>query len=336
VNHDYALLGELDVIANEPEGGIDNELYFATSCEENYYPWNRSDPTALRLSEALAAFQSQPASTFAPFTAKTAYDESDAPYCAYWPFETAAPEPASGPLPNVPTLIISGAEDLRTPTSDARAVAAQIPDATLLVVPNTGHSVLGTEPTNCAQNAVNAFLAGKPVAQCTNTTIPATLQPVPVPPESLARVRAATGTSGLAGKTLGAVIDTLTQALNTGIDDFLNGSSLSATVHFGGLRAGWASFSLRGLHLHGFSYVPGVRVSGALATTATTHTLVVSGSRGATGTLIFDTKTKTLSGTLGGVFVSASTKRLSSQATAAQASSAAAPGYAYALRLAGW
>ena len=121
--------------ANAPEGGINYELYFATSCEENSYPWNRADTPTQRAAEALAAFTAEPASTFAPFSAQTAYNESDAPYCAYWPFATASPESTTGILPNVPTLIISGAEDLRTPTADAQAVAAAIPDATLLVVP---------------------------------------------------------------------------------------------------------------------------------------------------------------------------------------------------------
>ena len=60
---------------------------------------------------------------------------------------TPPPAPDEAPLPDVPTLILSGADDLRTPTANAREVAAQIPDAHLLVVPNTGHSVLGTEPT---------------------------------------------------------------------------------------------------------------------------------------------------------------------------------------------
>jgi pimeloyl-ACP methyl ester carboxylesterase len=329
---DYALLGELSVIANAPEGGIDNELYFATSCEENYYPWNRADPPAQRAAEALAAFEQQPASMFAPFTAKTAYNESDAPYCAYWPFATSAPESTSGSLPNVPTLIISGAEDLRTPTADAQSVAAQIPDATLLVVPNTGHSVLGTEPTNCAQNALQAFLAAKPISQCTDQRIPPTLYPAPLPPRHLRAVRAAAGTSGLAGRTLQAVLDTLSDALNTGVDDFLGGSSLSAAVRFGGLRAGWASFSLHGLRLHGYSYVPGVNVSGTFASTNLRYKLVVSGSAAAAGTLVFDTRAKTISGSLGGVFVSSSTKRLGQAASASVASAAAVAGRSLSLR----
>ncbi len=65
------------------------------------------------------------------------------------------------PLPNVPTLILSGADDLRTPTANAREVAAQIPDAQLLVVPNTGHSVLGADPTTCAQQRAAGAVRGQ-------------------------------------------------------------------------------------------------------------------------------------------------------------------------------
>ena len=101
-----------------------------------------------------------PAGTFGPFTAATAFDESSAPVCAYWPFATAAPETTITALPNVPTLIISGADDLRTPTANADAVKALIPDATIVVVPQTGHSALTTEFGTCGQTAVNAFFAG--------------------------------------------------------------------------------------------------------------------------------------------------------------------------------
>jgi pimeloyl-ACP methyl ester carboxylesterase len=58
----------------------------------------------------------------------------------------------------VPTLILSGAQDLRTPTSNARQVAALIPDAQLLVVPFTGHSVIGSDFSDCASLAVSGVL----------------------------------------------------------------------------------------------------------------------------------------------------------------------------------
>ena len=333
--HDYALLGSLNVSANAPDGGINYELYFATSCEENSYPWNRADAPAQRAAEALAAFTAEPASTFAPFSAQTAYNESDAPYCAYWPFATASPESTTGTLPNVPTLIISGAEDLRTPSADAQSVASAIPDATLLVVPNTGHSVLGTEPTNCAQNGLNAFLAGKPIVQCTNAKIPSDLYPAPLPPQSLKAVRVATNTTGLPGKTVQAVLETLSDAINTGSDNFLNGSSLSATIRYGGLRAGWASFSLRGVRMHAYSYVPGVKVTGLYGTQNYRYTLVVSGSHAADGSLVVNNKTKTISGALGGVFVSSPTDHIAHAARNATASAAGAAGRALALRLGG-
>ena len=79
------------------------------------------------------------------------------PACAFWPYTTPAPAPEQAPFPSVPTLILSGADDLRTPTANAREVAAQIPGSHLLVVPNIGHSVLGTDLTDCASDALQAL-----------------------------------------------------------------------------------------------------------------------------------------------------------------------------------
>jgi len=335
VHGDYALLAMLVYVANAPEGGVNDELYLATTCEELPFPWNRADTPSERAAEALTAFKALPSSTFAPFTAQTAYDESDAPYCAGWSFATAAPEPTTGTLPNVPTLIISGAEDMRTPTADAELVAHEIPDATLLVVPNTGHSVLGTEPTNCAQDAVDAFFTGAAIKQCTNTAIPSTLQPTPVPPRSVGKLKPAPGTSGRAGKTVRAVLDTLSQSIDVGVDNFLNGSSLTAAVSFGGLRAGWGSFSLDGLHLHGYSYLPGITVSGDYGTKSKTYTLAVGGPKAADGELTFHSKQRTLTGTLGGVAIDTTYKQLSTQKYAIRAGAAQIRGYAFASRLAG-
>ena len=87
--------------------------------------------------------------------------------------------------PSLPSPL-SGADDLRTPTSGARAVAAQIPDALLLVVPNTGHSVLTTEPTKCARVALLAQFAGKAIAPCPAGLTSPLLIPTPLPPELLA------------------------------------------------------------------------------------------------------------------------------------------------------
>ena len=51
----------------------------------------------------------------------------------------------------VPTLILDGDADLRTPVTDARTLATRIPGAQVLEVPFVGHSVIGADPTGCAQ-----------------------------------------------------------------------------------------------------------------------------------------------------------------------------------------
>ncbi len=164
---DTAPLARLVATAEGGEGegegeDFDTPLYFATTCEEQAFPWNRAvDPNA-RLAEASAAAAALGASTFAPFSASEAIEFSDLPSCAHWQFTAPAPASDSLALPNVPTLILSGADDLRTPTANAREVAAQIPDAQLLVVPYTGHSVLTDESTACGREALQAlFAAGR-------------------------------------------------------------------------------------------------------------------------------------------------------------------------------
>jgi pimeloyl-ACP methyl ester carboxylesterase len=54
----------------------------------------------------------------------------------------------------VPTLVLVGSEDLLTPPSHSEAIAAELPDAELVVVPEAGHLVLLERP-----ELVNAWLA---------------------------------------------------------------------------------------------------------------------------------------------------------------------------------
>ena len=138
---------------------IDEALYVATTCEEMPFPWQRSAPAATRLAEATGALKALPSADFYPFDAATAFNNSLVSACAGWP-DASAISTQAGVLPNVPTLILSGAQDLRTPTSNALQVAAKIPDAQLLVVPYTGHSVIGSDFSDCASLAVTAFFSG--------------------------------------------------------------------------------------------------------------------------------------------------------------------------------
>ncbi|HEV3046790.1 MAG TPA: alpha/beta fold hydrolase [Solirubrobacteraceae bacterium] len=314
---DAAPLARLVSLAGggEEEGqeDFDNPLYYATRCEEQAFPWNRTASPAERLAQAKAALRGLGASVFAPFSAADALELSDAPACAYWPYSTPAPAPDDAPLPDVPTLILSGADDLRTPTANAREVAAEIPDAHLLVVPDTGHSVLGTEPTSCARHALQALFADKPIKSC--PTLPPAWRPEPLPPVALGQVRAARGYSGLTGRTLHAVGLTLQDIgrqllLQLTLSGALETFS-TPNLSFGGLRAGWARLEGDTLKLHDYTYVPGVSLSGSIDSEG--EDLQVEGSGDAHGNLHRGPH-RSLAGTLGGHTVTIPASSLDSAA----------------------
>jgi pimeloyl-ACP methyl ester carboxylesterase len=308
-----AILVEHAVIGAQAEfGQVDNPLYFDTECEELPFPWNRMDSPAGRLGEALAAAQAMPPGTFGPFSYRTAVNGSTATACAYWPFATATPETAITALPDVPTLIISGADDMRTPTSNADLVASMIPDATVLVVPEVGHSVLTTEFGSCAQDAVNAFFAGTAIdTSCTARALPAYLRPAQAPPSSLARVHAASGTHGSPGRTAAAIALTLdwsARELSESLFETLIGSYNPSFNHgLGGVYGGYAKQSTAKsgsqavtVSFHRFSYIAGVTVSGSFV--GGVGTLHIAGAKAAAGTIVAR-KPNDFSGSLGGVHV---------------------------------
>jgi pimeloyl-ACP methyl ester carboxylesterase len=307
---DSAALARL--IARAESGGeeessedIDVPLYYATTCEEQDFPWSRTASPGTRLAQAKAQLNSLPASSLAPFTAANALALSDVPACAFWPFATPAPPVLDQPLPNVPTLILSGADDLRTPTSGASAVAAQIPDAHLLVVPDTGHSVLTTEPTKCAHEALLAQFAGKAIRPCPTGPASPLLKPTPLPPKRLSAVPPTHGYHGRTGRTLQAITLTLAdfsrQFLLALLERLGAGHSPDlSSLSVGGLRAGWARFSGDELRFHNYTYIPGVSLSGVVRSGSAE--LLIGGSAAAHGTLRLGAHRK-LVGELGGEHV---------------------------------
>jgi pimeloyl-ACP methyl ester carboxylesterase len=305
---DYAPLARLLSVSGngeeEQHEDFDNPLYYATTCEEQMFPWSRAASAHQRVAEATAAAAALGADAFAPFDAAVAIDTSDVRACAHWPYTTPAPAPATPAMPNVPTLILSGEADLRTPTAEALALAAQIPDAHVLVVPFTGHSVLGTEPGDCARAAVAALLgAGSSPPKPCPTARPAAFAPPPLPPPSLAAVEPADGVPGRAGRTLHAVVLTLrdlVRQLAMRIGEAESLLSLGA-LRVGGLRSGWVHAEGTRLTFGDYSYVPGVTLDGTLE--AGTGTLRVGGADAAPGTLRTD-RGGALSGLLEGRRVS--------------------------------
>jgi pimeloyl-ACP methyl ester carboxylesterase len=298
--HNFAEGGE----AESPSESFDTPLYYATSCEEELFPWNRSSSPAARLAQAMARLRGLGASRIAPFAVSNALALSDMPACAFWPYTTPAPAPVQEPFPSVPTLILSGADDLRTPTANAREVAAQIPGSHLLVVPEVGHSVLGSDLSGCASKALQALFKSSPIKPCTGgPQILSLLKLAPLAPARLADVPPARSSRGLPGRTLTAVGLTLA--------DFVRQESLRAlqalesgdiggltSLRIGGLRSGWAGAQKTALVLHDYSYVPGVTISGKV--TAKETVLHVGGAAAARGTLRAGAHHRSLMGTLGG------------------------------------
>ncbi|HSZ04888.1 MAG TPA: alpha/beta fold hydrolase [Solirubrobacteraceae bacterium] len=265
---------------------FDNPLYYATTCEEQDFPFNRASSPSVRLAEAKAAAKALPASVLGPFTAANALALSDISGCAYWPYTTPAPALDDAPLPNVPTLILSGADDLRTPTANAREVAAEIPDAHLLVVPYTGHSVLSDEPTACAREAMLALFAAKSVKPCSAAPPPESLRPPPLPPLRLSSLSPVSGYGGRPGRTLRAFALTLAdfgRQFAFKLAGVASSELTLPTLRVGGLRGGWAEYANGAFSFDDYSYVPGVTLSGTLR--LETGDLQIAGASAAHGTL---------------------------------------------------
>ncbi|MGH2864031.1 MAG: alpha/beta fold hydrolase [Solirubrobacteraceae bacterium] len=289
----------------EPAQETDETLFAATSCEETPFPWQRSAPRATRLAEALEYLHAQPSADFYPFDSSAAYSNSLLAACAGWPDASTPPPPAAA-LPDVPTLILSGEQDLRTPTADARSLAARIPDAQLLVVPYTGHSVIGSDFSDCASLAVSAFFAGGVAGGQIQPCVPGAnpFSPTPITPTRLAGVRPPSGLKGRPGRTLVAVLDTLVDLNRQVIAATLQADQrLPSGSSFGGLRGGYAKLTGSAATLHDFSFVPGVQLSasfpvrdGELQRTD----IRISGAAAAHGIVSFGSTTETITGSLGG------------------------------------
>jgi pimeloyl-ACP methyl ester carboxylesterase len=285
--------------------GFDSALYTNTVCEEENFPWTpRTAPAASRLHQAQAAARALPPAAVYPFDRQTALLGGEIPLCLAWPV-ASSPPPAPGPLPSVPTLVISGAADLRTPTSDAQAVAAQIPGAQVVVVPHTGHSALGQDTSNCSFHAVIDFFAARRVQACPAFANP--FPPTPLPPPRLSRVPPTPGVRDRrAARTLAAVQDTLVDLRRELIGaDLATQGQLLPGARFGGLRGGYAVLGATGVRLSGLSFIPGVSASGfipgalLLSSRGASATLTVGGRTAAHGRLHFSSGNR-VSGRLGG------------------------------------
>jgi pimeloyl-ACP methyl ester carboxylesterase len=296
--HLEALLAGGGAIDEEEDTGINSARLLATSCIESKLPWAPDSPVAGR-EDAWHAYLAANGTPFAPFKAETVAPFSVASLCAAWP---PTPRPASVPAagPDVPVLVLSGRSDLRTPQEDARRIAAQYPAARFLSVPDVGHSVLTSDTSGCALEAVEAFVDARTVKSCHGGGL--SLGAVAYVPATVGALDARR-LPGKAGRTLTALRVTITGvALDTALGLALAAPKRHATVP--GLRAGFTTISQTRIALHGVEWFRGMRVTGVIDAGDETGHLTVSGPAAAGGTLVLDGDR--IRGTLGGRPVRAS------------------------------
>jgi pimeloyl-ACP methyl ester carboxylesterase len=245
---------------------LSSGVYAATTCEEVSLPWARTTPPdpAERQRQAEANAAAIPDSEFEPFDRETALGSDTLALCERWPHAPVAPVFGSGPLPDVPVLLVEGEDDLRTPLENARRTAALFPRSRIVVARATGHSAIGSDFSGCALRAFGRFVQNRPVpARCPRQR--RAFPPSPPPPLRLADVPRLTGTPGERGRTVAAVKLTLRDVAEDSLTELIFDPSDPDIARGGGLRGG--RYRIGGnntLVLRRVAFVPGVTVTGLL------------------------------------------------------------------------
>jgi pimeloyl-ACP methyl ester carboxylesterase len=294
-------------------------LNVATTCSDVPLPYTLQTPFPDRWTAWRHGIDAVPDGAFAPFSRPAVIDTSVAHDCLRWPQGDTPTGPSTAPLPDVPTLLLSGRLDTRTPTENARELLPLLPHAQLLTVAGTGHDVLDSDITGCAARALRRFAdglaIGTPCAGLTNA-----VAVLPRPARTLSAYRRAPGVAGDRGRTVFAVLDTVVDAQVSALQALYAGF---AHLQGGGLRAGRFSASPDGgrLHLRGYALLPGLRVSGDLdaASSTDTGTVTVDGPGHLDGTLHLAADGG-VTGTLGGRAVRYRSSSAASKSNASAAS----------------
>jgi pimeloyl-ACP methyl ester carboxylesterase len=273
-------------------------LNAATNCADGNFPWSPDTPVSSRRAAIDAAIAALPQGSFGRF-GNWAARLGTAFFCEQWPSPSGRAPLASGPLPNVPVLLLSGGYDLRTPTDSAASVAALFPQGKLVVVPGVGHSVLGADITGCAQNAVGQWLAGGAV-RATCPRVPPFVKILGAFPKTRV-ARAPATTAAVAGKALREAEASWLQSLFA-----FSGTPVNPSGVYGGKLSLGQSLAFK---LARYSDTPGVALTGTVTAVPGglplrfAGTVRVTGASASAGTL--QIKGNRLVGTLGGRKVSA-------------------------------
>lgn len=279
-----------------PGEAFSDPVFAATLCEEGLFPWNRaaSRPTRAQQSRAIVRFFGD--APFFPFDGETALSTDIIQLCVGWP--VASPPPAAlTPPPNIPTLVISGASDLRTPREDGEKLASLIPATQQLSIPYTGHSALAGDLTSnaCGMRGVVQFFKGQMVTPCELTGNP--VPPAPTAPTRASRLPG-TGSDDRIGRSITAALLTAADVRRQVIGDLLELGRFPRRD--GGLRGGRVTIAGSGrMRLRDVVYVPGVEISGSVPfSSGGTRVLRIGGERAARGRITVTPST--ISGRVGG------------------------------------
>jgi hypothetical protein len=270
-------------------------------------PYSLSTPLPDRPAIAQQALAAIPPTDYDPFDAQTVLRTSYVDDCMDWPGDVVRP-PFTGPLPDVPALLLGGRLDTRTPVENAFATHAQLPHSAVVTLKGSGHDTLDSDITGCIARALRRFIFGIEVGHpCAGKDNGVPVQPLP--PRSLNDFKSAPGVGGARGRAVFAVLDTATDVRLTALQELFAGLAVRGGGLRGGSFAGQSAFDGR-LELHRYAYVPGLRVSGTLRASEGTLAGTVRVTGVAHGTLRIDRRGR-VTGTLGGRPVSYKPKRSS-------------------------
>src|SRR4051794_1571745 len=145
----------------------------------NDYPtlWNRHAPVHARLHQFAARRAALAAEPFLPFSkqAWTSAIIDRGNLCVRWPDRHAPVQRTTGPIADVPVLVLSGDLDANTPTEEGRQAARQFRHARVIEVPNVGH--VPETASRCPGATLTTFI---PRLQVGDTSCLADIPPIPV------------------------------------------------------------------------------------------------------------------------------------------------------------
>lgn len=160
-NGDGARLNQLlEIMA--PGGGKPADysagLHIAALCTDQRQPWgDAATPLSERRSKLAAAELKLRKRDVWPFTPRVATGQGFTHNCLAWP-KVPATSNAAGPLPAVPTLLLTGERDLYTPVEWAEQEKAAAPRGKLVVVRDEVHAIQTGERGRTGRNALARFL----------------------------------------------------------------------------------------------------------------------------------------------------------------------------------